>query len=258
MGPGVRLACTAGPISCVCGVSRNPSRVGSLPFPSLPETRREALGRPPRTGLPPSGLPGFPVPSRTPPPGVSRTIRCSPPALVSALVLPFREPGVPAVPCRGLGCWARPAAFRGGRWGPRGAAEASAAVPAVVPVGAKSPRVPLPAEGPAELPLLARLRAGNQALEAPGARGRALDLDAAGLRVLPTPFKVSVVVCVLYSGSLSVLDSVSLSAPTSTPVPSPTSTARPGAAAAAGRLRGRGGGSSQEAGLVVIFGYLAV
>lgn len=64
-------------------------------------------------------------------------------------------------------------------------------------------------------------------------------------------------VCIPVLLSLLVSDSVSLSAPhlhrCTTPPP-----AGDREVAAAERLRGRGGGGGQEAGLVVIFGYLAV
>lgn len=85
--------------------------------------------------------------------------------------------------------------------------------------------------------------------------GTVPDLDATGRCVLSTPFSVSVVSLPLRV-DLLVSDSTR---PRPHPFPPPDRRAAWVLAAAAWRLRGRGSGDcGQEAGLVVIFGYLAV
>lgn len=154
---------------------------------------------------------------------------------------------------------------RRGQCRPREVWVASASVPAVFPDGTKSLRVPPPRDQ-RHSGFWLEWGAGNQASQASGIRGRFPDFDAIGRRILPRLFRSLSCLCRSVPKSFSVLDSASLSVlPLSRCTLSPTSTAGDQEAAAiqawaaaARRLRGRGGDCSQEAGLVVIFGYLAV
>jgi len=93
--------------------------------------------------------------------------------------------------------------------------------------------------------------AGIEALGAPGAREPCPDLDAAGLRVLPTPFSVSVVSVSCTRGPFRLGLRFSLR-PHLHPCALSHLHRRAAAAAAAGRLRGRGGGGSQEGGVIML------
>ena len=101
--------------------------------------------------------------------------------------------GSPRLPRRGLGCGARPAASKGGRRGPRGLAEASAAVPAVFPGGAKARESLFVRKDPPNSRFW--LGWGNRAFEASRVRGRSLGLHAAGAASFPRPFRCPWCLC---------------------------------------------------------------
>lgn len=261
-GPGTRLTCTACPISWGGVFPRTPPGWGLCPFLLSPRRAGEAPGASTPHRLASLRVAGIScsLPGRCR--GVSPTIRCVPPALVSALVPALCEQGVPAAPTQRVGLLGAPCSLQrravGTPWGCRGLR----CGPCGRPGWREKPASPSSCGRTRETPASGSAGSGKRGARSfwgpgaiPGPRRRRPSRSSRPSHAL---FGLCGV-CVLCSGSLSVLDSVSLSAPTSTPVPSPISTrGRPGAAAAAGRLRGRGGGSSQEAGLVVIFGYLAV
>lgn len=149
--------------------------------------------------------------------------------------------------------------------------EASAAVPTVFPGGTKTPQVLLP--GTSRSPASGwrgGVGNGRQKLLEAGSGVRLPGLDTMGCRILSTPSSVSAVpvsLCLslfffFFGLGFHYFLRLHLHA---FPLPNSHRRATGGcggavaAAAAARRLRGRGGGGgSQEAGLVVIFGYLAV
>lgn len=241
-----------------------PSRAGSLSSPLCPLlSGRDWLGNPwvASHPTPPHRLPALWVagislfPPGAPPGFYPRVSRPLDPALSRRLsqlggggvALPRRPPrkvGLPEGQARAPG--APRVSQRRAVTAVRSGGLAGASVfPVSRCPGCCESRGPLPGPG---LPLRPECGAGNAASEA-GGRGegrRSLDFGATAGVPFPRPFRSPWRLCPRDSGSFGLGLRVSL-------CPPPTCT---------GSLRGgrpgRGGGGGQEAGLVVIFGYLAV